>query len=173
MKIMKSFGDNDANSLADLEMATTELVVVSQAGKSLAEGCYIFEGDDPIILRARKVFERIDDNIGTNFGINEDSLCDAANSALELILKAREKVTTVWDEGLRLLDEANILLEREKEKKQRLLNDKSRMTSRRSSTGMTITNTSARNAAHETDIENIDQLISDCDYVLRGGEEIS
>ena len=77
-------------------------------------------------------------------------------------------MTTVWDEGLRLLDEANILLEREKEKKQRLLNDKSKMTSRRSSTGRTITNTSARNATHETDIDNIKQPIFDCDCVLRG-----
>lgn len=167
MKIMKSFGDTNANSLADLGMATIELAVVSQAGKSLAEGCYIFEGDDPIILRARKVFERIEDNIGTNFGTNEESLRDAANSALELILKAREKVTAVWDEGLRLLDEGNIVLEREKENKQRLLNEKSRMTSRRSSTGRAITNTAARNATHETDIDNINQLIFDCDCVLR------
>ena len=41
MKIMKSFGDNDANSLADLGMATIELAVVSQVGKYLVEGCYI------------------------------------------------------------------------------------------------------------------------------------
>ena len=166
LKIMKSFGDTNANSLADLGMATIELAVVTQAGKSLAEGCYIFEGDDPIILRARKVFERIEDNIVTNFGTNEESLHDVANSALELILKAREKVTTIWDEGLRLLDEANIVLEREKENKQRLLNEKSRMTSRRSSTGRTITNTAARLATHETDINNINQLIFDCDRVL-------
>ena len=61
-------------------MATIELAVVSQAGKSLAEGCYIFEGNDPIILRARKVFDRIEDNIINNFGINEESVRDTANS---------------------------------------------------------------------------------------------
>ena len=41
------------------------------------------------------------------------------------------------------------------------------MTSQRSSTGRTITNTSARNAANETDIDNINQLVLDCDCVLR------
>ena len=50
MKIVKSFGDTNANSLADLGMATVELAVVSQAGKSLAKGCYIFEGDDSNIF---------------------------------------------------------------------------------------------------------------------------
>ena len=42
------------------------------------------------------------------------------------------------------------------------------MISRRSSTGRTITNTSARNTTHETDIDNIKQLIFDCYCVLRG-----
>ena len=77
---MKSFGDNDTNLLADLGMVTIQLAVASQAGKSLTEGCYIFEDDNQIILRARKVFDRIEDNIGTNCGINEERHCDAANS---------------------------------------------------------------------------------------------
>ena len=54
--------------------------------------------------------DRIKYNIVTNFSIDEKSVCDAENSALELILKAREKVTTICDEALRILEEANIVL---------------------------------------------------------------
>lgn len=78
------------NGRTSLSMAMVEMTSISSWSKTFAEGCYTFEGDSCLILRAKYVFERMEKHIDNGF--NTDGLDKAEDRAIPMMLAAEGHV---------------------------------------------------------------------------------
>ena len=80
--MMDEFNPN-SRAKAALAMAIVETASIASGLKTFAQGCYTFEGDSCIILRALDVFKRMEQYVENGF--DTTGLKDAVDRALPMI----------------------------------------------------------------------------------------